>query len=80
MRATKSRAHGEVCTRNGISGDSSRSTIGAPAGRRTFAEADATRRETLAEVFDDLLDDGDIAALEAVRAKLKGKPQVDPAG
>ncbi|MFD7027823.1 MarR family winged helix-turn-helix transcriptional regulator [Streptomyces sp. NPDC059917] len=45
------------------------------AGRRTFAEADATRRETLAEVFDDLLDDADIAALEAVWAKLKGKPR-----
>ncbi|MFJ8431041.1 MarR family winged helix-turn-helix transcriptional regulator [Kitasatospora sp. NPDC094019] len=42
-----------------------------PEGRRLFAEADATRRAALAEVFDDRLDDGDIAALEAVWAKLK---------
>ncbi|MEU3775173.1 MarR family transcriptional regulator [Streptomyces sp. NPDC032472] len=45
------------------------------AGRRAFAEADATRREVLAEVFDDLLDDSDIAALEAVWAKLKSRPK-----
>ncbi|MFH7596953.1 MarR family transcriptional regulator [Streptomyces racemochromogenes] len=45
------------------------------AGRRLYAEADATRREALAEVFDDLLDDGDIAALEAVWAKLKARPK-----
>ncbi|MEW1639628.1 MarR family transcriptional regulator [Streptomyces sp. NPDC093801] len=45
------------------------------AGRRAYAEADATRRETLAEVFDDLLDDEDIAALEAVWAKLKARPK-----
>ncbi|MFD8792745.1 MarR family winged helix-turn-helix transcriptional regulator [Streptomyces vinaceus] len=45
------------------------------AGRRAFAEADATRREALAEVFDDRLDDADIAALEAVWAKLKAKPE-----
>lgn len=45
------------------------------AGRRAFAEADATRREALAEVFDDLLDDEDIAALEAVWAKLKSRPK-----
>ncbi|KIF04218.1 MarR family transcriptional regulator [Streptomyces sp. RSD-27] len=45
------------------------------AGRRAYAEADAPRRETLAEVFDDLLDDEDIAALEAVWAKLKGRPK-----
>ncbi|MCX5198314.1 MarR family transcriptional regulator [Streptomyces sp. NBC_00249] len=44
------------------------------AGRRAFEEADATRREALAEVFDDRLDDADIAALEAVWAKLKAKP------
>jgi DNA-binding MarR family transcriptional regulator len=40
-------------------------------GRRTFGEADATRRQALAEVFDDLLDDADISALNAVWAKLK---------
>lgn len=40
-------------------------------GRRLFTEADATRRAALAEAFDDRLDDGDIAALEAVWAKLK---------
>lgn len=43
------------------------------AGRRAFAEADATRREVLAEVFDDRLDDTDIAALEAIWAKLKSR-------
>lgn len=41
------------------------------AGRRAFLEADATRREALAEVFDDRLDDADIAALGAIWAKLK---------
>ncbi|WP_411103817.1 MarR family winged helix-turn-helix transcriptional regulator [Streptomyces sp. cmx-4-9] len=41
------------------------------AGRQTFAEADATRRATLREVFDDRLDDEDIQALETVWAKLK---------
>ncbi|MEU9798301.1 MarR family transcriptional regulator [Streptomyces sp. NPDC051000] len=41
------------------------------AGRRAFREADATRREALAEVFDDRLDDADIAALGAIWAKLK---------
>ncbi len=40
-------------------------------GRKTFAEADATRRAALADVFDDLLDDDDIAALETAWAKLK---------
>lgn len=45
------------------------------AGRRAFAEADATRREALAEVFDDRLDDADIAALESIWAKLKSPPQ-----
>ncbi|MCP2313687.1 MarR family winged helix-turn-helix transcriptional regulator [Kitasatospora paracochleata] len=44
------------------------------AGRRAFAEADATRRAALAEVFDDRLDDHDIEALETVWAKLKQKP------
>lgn len=44
------------------------------AGRHTFAAADATRREALAAVFDDLLDDDDITALEAVWEKLKRKP------
>ncbi|GAA2151380.1 hypothetical protein GCM10009760_46710 [Kitasatospora kazusensis] len=42
-----------------------------PEGRAAFAAADATRREALAEVFDDLLDDADITALENVWAKLK---------
>ncbi|MGA5129849.1 MarR family winged helix-turn-helix transcriptional regulator [Streptomyces olivoreticuli] len=41
------------------------------AGRRAFAEADATRRAALAEPFDDRLDDEDIEALERVWAKLK---------
>ncbi len=40
-------------------------------GLKAFAEADATRRTTLADVFDDLLDDDDIAALETAWAKLK---------
>lgn len=40
-------------------------------GRQAFAAADATRRQALAEVFDDLLDDQDIQALETVWAKLK---------
>lgn len=44
-----------------------------PAGREAFAEADATRREALREVFDDRLDDEDIRALEAIWAKLKRK-------
>ncbi|MEU9251335.1 MarR family transcriptional regulator [Streptomyces sp. NPDC048270] len=44
------------------------------AGRRAYAEADATRREALAEVFDDRLDDTDIAALAAIWTKLKSKP------
>ncbi|MEU8773973.1 MarR family transcriptional regulator [Streptomyces sp. NPDC048606] len=46
------------------------------AGRRAYAEADATRREALAEVFDDRLDDADIAALRTVWTKLKDKPAV----
>ncbi|MEZ0092864.1 MarR family winged helix-turn-helix transcriptional regulator [Streptacidiphilus sp. EB129] len=41
------------------------------AGRSLFAEADATRRQALAEVFDDRLDDHDIQALETVWGKLK---------
>ncbi|MFC6985172.1 MarR family winged helix-turn-helix transcriptional regulator [Streptomyces cirratus] len=44
------------------------------AGHRAFEEADATRREVLAEVFDDLLDDADIAALAGIWAKLKSRP------
>ncbi|MGO4459529.1 MarR family transcriptional regulator [Streptomyces sp. NBC_00925] len=44
-----------------------------PAGRTAFAEADATRREALREVFDERLDDEDIRALETVWAKLKAK-------
>ncbi|ARP73364.1 MarR family transcriptional regulator [Streptomyces pluripotens] len=52
-------------------------------GRRVFAEADATRRHALADVFDDLLDDTDIAALNTVWAKLKGESaqgRAQPAG
>ncbi|WP_329195388.1 MULTISPECIES: MarR family winged helix-turn-helix transcriptional regulator [unclassified Streptomyces] len=45
-----------------------------PAGHRAFEEADATRREVLAEVFDDLLDDADISALTGIWAKLKARP------
>jgi DNA-binding MarR family transcriptional regulator len=45
-----------------------------PAGRDAFAEADATRRAALAEVFDERLDETDIAALEAAWAKLKARP------
>jgi DNA-binding MarR family transcriptional regulator len=41
------------------------------AGRDAFAAADATRRAALAEVFDDLLDDEDVAALERAWLKLK---------
>ncbi|PWI42959.1 MarR family transcriptional regulator [Streptomyces sp. ICBB 8177] len=44
------------------------------AGRRAFAEADATRREALAEVFDDRLDEADIQALGRVWNKLKTPP------
>lgn len=40
-------------------------------GRAAFAAADATRRAALAPVFDDRLDDADIAALETVWRKLK---------
>ncbi|GHJ46767.1 hypothetical protein Cs7R123_41090 [Catellatospora sp. TT07R-123] len=43
-------------------------------GRQAFAAADATRRAALAEVFDDLLDDADIQALEAIWTKLKNRP------
>ncbi|MGW3242019.1 MarR family winged helix-turn-helix transcriptional regulator [Streptomyces sp. NPDC001070] len=48
------------------------------AGRRLFAEADATRRRALAELFDDRLDEADIEALNAVWAKLKGKGPKGP--
>ncbi|MBF9068830.1 MarR family winged helix-turn-helix transcriptional regulator [Streptacidiphilus fuscans] len=41
------------------------------AGRDAFAAADATRRAALAGVFDDLLDDEDVAALERAWLKLK---------
>ncbi|WP_369390211.1 MarR family winged helix-turn-helix transcriptional regulator [Streptomyces sp. CG1] len=44
------------------------------AGRQAFAEADATRRAALAEVFDDRLDERDIEDLERVWEKLKRKP------
>lgn len=40
-------------------------------GRAAFAAADATRREVLAEAFNDRLDDRDIEALETVWRKLK---------
>ncbi|MFJ9968796.1 MarR family winged helix-turn-helix transcriptional regulator [Streptomyces avermitilis] len=42
-----------------------------PVGREVFAAADATRRQALANVFNDLLDDEDIQALETVWEKLK---------
>ncbi|MFE7773668.1 MarR family winged helix-turn-helix transcriptional regulator [Streptomyces sp. NPDC057445] len=42
-----------------------------PAGHRLFTEADATRRETLAPAFTDLLDRDDLEALSAVWLKLK---------
>jgi DNA-binding MarR family transcriptional regulator len=42
-----------------------------PEGRTAFAEANETRRAALAEVFDQRLDDADIAALATVWAKLK---------
>ncbi|MFB6619634.1 MarR family winged helix-turn-helix transcriptional regulator [Streptomyces sp. NPDC085524] len=41
------------------------------AGRAVFAAADATRREALAPVFTELLDEQDLQALEAVWRKLK---------
>ncbi|MEU6340063.1 MULTISPECIES: MarR family winged helix-turn-helix transcriptional regulator [unclassified Streptomyces] len=44
------------------------------AGRAAFDEADATRRAALADGFDDRLDEADIQALNAIWAKLKGKP------
>ncbi|MCC3776780.1 MarR family winged helix-turn-helix transcriptional regulator [Streptomyces sp. UNOB3_S3] len=49
------------------------------AGLRAFAEADLTRRAALAEVFDDLLDDTDIQALETVWSKLKQPRKSHPA-
>ncbi|MFD7445509.1 MarR family winged helix-turn-helix transcriptional regulator [Streptomyces sp. NPDC059909] len=42
-----------------------------PEGHRLFAEADATRRECLAPVFTDLLDQQDLEALSSVWRKLK---------
>ncbi|GGO81608.1 MarR family winged helix-turn-helix transcriptional regulator [Wenjunlia tyrosinilytica] len=42
-----------------------------PAGRRLFAEADATRRACLAPVFGDVLDEADLQALTEVWRKLK---------
>ncbi|MFD7915856.1 MarR family winged helix-turn-helix transcriptional regulator [Streptomyces sp. NPDC059752] len=41
------------------------------AGRTVFAEADATRREALAPVFTELLDERDLEALGTVWRKLK---------
>ncbi|MFD9162370.1 MarR family winged helix-turn-helix transcriptional regulator [Streptomyces sp. NPDC059558] len=41
------------------------------AGRTVFAEADATRREALAPVFTELLDEQDLEALGTVWRKLK---------
>ncbi|MFY1636830.1 MarR family winged helix-turn-helix transcriptional regulator [Solwaraspora sp. WMMB335] len=46
-----------------------------PLGHRFFAEADATRRNCLAPVFTDLLDEPDIEALNAVWAKLKARQE-----
>ncbi|MFF4229181.1 MarR family winged helix-turn-helix transcriptional regulator [Streptomyces sp. NPDC001820] len=40
-------------------------------GRRRFEEADATRRECLAPVFTDVLDEADLKALDEVWRKLK---------
>ncbi|TVZ79994.1 MarR family winged helix-turn-helix transcriptional regulator [Streptomyces sp. BK340] len=42
-----------------------------PEGHRLFDAADATRRECLAPVFTDLLDEGDLQALSRVWQKLK---------
>ncbi|MFE2101920.1 MarR family transcriptional regulator [Streptomyces sp. PTD9-10] len=42
-----------------------------PEGHRLFEAADATRRECLAPVFTDLLDEGDLQALSRVWQKLK---------
>ncbi|MFI8237846.1 MarR family winged helix-turn-helix transcriptional regulator [Streptomyces sp. NPDC085866] len=42
-----------------------------PEGHRLFEAADATRRECLAPVFTDLLDEGDLQALSSVWQKLK---------
>ncbi|MGQ4389993.1 MarR family winged helix-turn-helix transcriptional regulator [Streptomyces sp. SAS_270] len=44
-------------------------------GRQAFTQADATRRQVLAGLFDDLLDDQDIQALNTVWAKLKQRPR-----
>jgi DNA-binding MarR family transcriptional regulator len=40
-------------------------------GRKLYLEADATRRDCLAPVFAELLDDDDLAALDVVWRKLK---------
>lgn len=48
------------------------------AGRQAFADADATRRAALAELFDDRLDEQDITALEKVWSKLKARPAAAP--
>lgn len=44
-----------------------------PAGRTLFTAADTTRRETLAPLFDDALDESDLAALHAIWQKLKAR-------
>ncbi|MFD7631296.1 MarR family winged helix-turn-helix transcriptional regulator [Streptomyces sp. NPDC059851] len=44
-------------------------------GRRVFAEADATRREALAPVFTELLDEQDVQALGTVWRKLKAEKE-----
>ncbi|WP_225823644.1 MarR family winged helix-turn-helix transcriptional regulator [Streptomyces naphthomycinicus] len=44
-------------------------------GRRVFEEADTTRREVLAPVFTDLLDERDIEALGTVWRKLKAEKE-----
>ena len=46
-----------------------------PEGRRVFAEADATRREALAPVFTELLDEDDMEALGTVWRKLKAEKE-----
>jgi DNA-binding MarR family transcriptional regulator len=41
-------------------------------GRRTFAEANATRRAALAEIFDGVLSDAEIATMVTAWEKIKG--------
>ncbi|MEU8523599.1 MarR family winged helix-turn-helix transcriptional regulator [Streptomyces sp. NBC_01216] len=48
------------------------------AGREVFAEADATRRATLAPVFTELLDERDLESLAGVWRKLKAGKDTRP--